>query len=241
MAKVSRRFFLSNMEDPENFYMAIAIRLFYAEYYALDCKEVFTESIDKKPTESSIDRLRLNVSSGYDDFSYIIGNVISVDRSFRKLLDALEPSCALALVRMQLDNLKHIYAETKYPAKVLYRIYEKGDSINQIKIEGKQINPTELVEELDQKYGRIREIWKSHCLYVHPSKRQVNIEISSRFSLSTCKEVPTKKAIRELSLDMVYINKIITTVLFTRLDELVANIKQKQKYKAYLETVKRIK
>ena len=158
---------------------------------------------------SNEERLTTKVNLGFDDFTPMIENVITINRCFIKLLKSVEPLGALALVRVQIDNLKHIYAETKYPNKILHRIYEVGRELNQIKIEGKAINPTELILELDEKHGRIRDIWKTCCQYVHPSKKQTEVRMNSYFSYLRFKQVPTKNSIKYLSWDMVWINMII--------------------------------
>lgn len=222
-----RRFYPSDMEHSEDFYQAIGIRIFYAEYYALE------ETPDEDRT-----RLWEKVNLGIDDFTPMIENVVTINRSFHKLLKSLEPLAALALVRIQIDNLKHIFAEVKYPAKILYRIYENGRDLNQIKIDGKAINSSELIQELDEEFGRIKDIWKTYCQYVHPSKKQTEVKIKSYFSYLRWKEVPTKQAIKYFSWDMVYINMVITTILCKRYDELIEIVKAKGNYGKYLKAIK---
>lgn len=239
MATYRRKFYPSDLEHSEDFYQDIAIRIFYAECYALG--EADPEKMKAFPDvefASDEERLTTKVNLGFDDFTPMIENVITINRCFTKLLKSIEPLGALALVRIQIDNLKHIYAETKYPTKVLHRIYEDGRELNQIKIDGKAINPTELIQELDEKHGRIRDIWKTYCQYVHPSKKQTEVKMRSYFSYMKLKQVPSPKAIKYFSWDMVFINMIISSTLCKRLDELIAIVKEKHNYRKYLESIK---
>ena len=61
----------------------------------------------------------------------------SYNRNFVKLLGSDEPITALAIIRLQMDNLKCLYAEYLYPNKILHKIYENGRELSQIKIKGK--------------------------------------------------------------------------------------------------------
>ncbi len=178
------------------------------------------------------------MNKGNDDYSTMIENIIAIDRSFNILLNSLEPLGALALVRIQLDNLKHLYAEKKYPGRVLHRIFENGWELNQVKVNGQAIKSGELLNELEEKYGRINQIWKHYCDYVHPSKSQVNLQIKTHFNYLRFKKVPNKKDIKYFSWDMVYVNMIITNVLLSRLKELLAIAKAKGKYGDYLKAIR---
>lgn len=51
---------------------------------------------------------------------------------------------SFVIVRMLLDAITLLYAEYKHPFKVLYRVFNKRFSLNQIKLGGKQLNPSEL-------------------------------------------------------------------------------------------------
>lgn len=239
------------MENPEEHYYGLAERIFNAEYYAYgDEGEVDKDKFDayadyllgkgdNEPEWTDYhERLRYELELGFDDLCPIIESVIEMDRCFSLLLKNLEPLGALALVRIQVDNLKHIYAETKYPGLVLHNIYGKGRELNQIKVGGKAINATELITELDTKYGRVRDIWKTYCLYVHPSREQTGVGIASYYSYLRCKRVPYQKAIKYFSWDMVYINMLITNVLFSYLDSLVEVLKSKHNYWKYLREVR---
>jgi len=245
-----RKFTPADMEHPEDFYGDIAKRLYYAERYAINYRNASIEKVaeykqyidgetDKLPEFGSDDeRLAVKLCLGEDDFQPMIDNVITINRCFHKLLKSLEPLGALALVRMQIDNLKHIYAETKHPGKVLYRIYENGRELNQIKIDGKAINASELIQELDEKHGRIREIWKTYCQYVHPSKRQTEVRIYSYFDYLKMKELPTENSIKYFSWDMVYVNMVIASTLYQRLSYLLAIVKSRGNYGFYKRVVK---
>lgn len=251
--KPKRKFMPSDMERADEHYNGLAERIFLAEYYAyggdeVECQDkldAFVEYAEGKSEvepefEDDNERLAVLTKLGLDDFCPIIENVIMLDRCFCKLLNSLEPLCALSLVRIQMDNLKHIYAETKYPGTVLYRIYEKGRDLNQIKVQGKAINSTELINELDERFGRVKEMWKTYCQYIHPSRQQKGVSMRSYFSYLRLRQVPTTNAIKYFSWDMVFINMLITNLLFHRLDELVKVLKEKRKYGKYLKAVREI-
>lgn len=250
--KLHRKFMPQDMRCADEHYHALAERLFLAEYYAYGGDEVSAEKVEmcrayadglmyEEPEyEGDEERVALLTAIGYDDYSAIIENVVMLDRCFCKLLDTVEPLCALSLVRIQMDNLKHIYAETKYPGKVLYKIYVKGRDLNQVKIDGRAINSTELIAELDERFGRVRDMWKKYCQYIHPSREQKDVSMRSYFSYLRLREVPTPRAIKYFSWDMVFINMLITNLLFHRLDELVKVLKEKGKYGKYIREVRRL-
>ena len=192
-------FTFNQLKDSETFYSPILIDLFYAQYY------YYKDAVD---TNSPYYRIHTLIEYGSDDFYNIFKAVNAYNKSFISLLEDAEPLSAFPFIRMQLDNLIHIYAETVYPTVILHNIYDKGKALNQIKIKGKSLVQSDFRNELDNSYSNIANIYQKNSGFIHPSKQQID----------TDKKI-LKKYIREFSSDMEYINKVITKVL-------IAHIKQ---------------
>lgn len=91
---------------------------------------------------------------------------------------------SFVIVRMLLDAITLLYAEYKHPFKVLYRVFNKRFSLNQIKLGGKQLNPSELRKEIYEEFGiNIPELYKNYSQYVHPSNLHFGMMVSTSLSL----------------------------------------------------------
>ena len=128
---------------------------------------------------------------------------------------------------MQLDNLTAIYAETLYPFEILYRLYDNGMDLGQIRKNGKYLVPSELRKELDERFGTtIYDMYKKYSGYIHPSKHQKEVEMGYYYSYKKDCYVAPKKEVKMYAKDMVYVNQIITNVLLAHLDDIKAKIRQ---------------
>lgn len=130
--KVSFR--LCHLKNSKEFYSDIEVKLFYAQYYYYK--------------NSDNERIKGLLEYGTDDFYHIFKAINSFNKCFITILEEAEPLAAYPFIRMQVDNLVHLYAETLYPTKILYSIYEKGYVLNQIKIKGQALVQSELRKEL---------------------------------------------------------------------------------------------
>ena len=45
---------------------------------------------------------------------------------------------AMPIVRIQMENLVYLFAESLYPNKILYKVYDNAKEFNQIKIDGEK-------------------------------------------------------------------------------------------------------
>ena len=180
------KFCLKHLKDSESFYMPILMNLFYAEYnYYKD------------------GRIKDLLEYGTDDFYHIFKAINSFNKCFITILEEAEPLAAFPFIRMQVDNLVCLYAETLYPTIILYSIYNKGRTLNQIKVKGKALVHSELRKELDP---IVSEIYAKYSGFVHPSKQQIDAD----------KKI-LKKYIKDFASDMVQINNVITKVLINHI------------------------
>lgn len=167
-------------------------------------------------------------SLGMCDYDPICTAIINYNRAFKKLLDIKEPLVAMPIVRIQMENLVYLYAESCYPNKILYKVYDNATEFNQIRIEGEKLKLSDFIKKLDEKYSGIISIWKRYCCYVHPSKEQDKLAYVNNFD----------KAVIEGSIkDMVLINQAITDTLQAMIDRLTVDIKARGEYKNFLEFV----
>ena len=104
----------------------------------------------------------------------------SFNRSFMKLLQFNEPITALALIRLQMDNAKCLFAEMLYPNKILHKIYENGRELGQIKIKGKSAASSEIIGDLIDGEP-FCELWHKYSKFVHPDREQSQIQVKTEF------------------------------------------------------------
>lgn len=190
-------------------------------------------------------------------FQYVMNNVIVVNRCFYRTIGLNEPLISKSLLRLQLQNLVYLYAETKHPLKVIIPVYSKGKDFNKLGIQ----NFSDYLKELEPEYkGELYNLWADCCKYVHPSA--INYTLSNtEYSLGALASVdPTKqkpeilKQIRLFqkekadlnssicfldNIEMVSINRLIVKLAKKQITELEKQIKQNRKYykryKAFLE------
>lgn len=113
----------------------------------------------------------------YDDsskaasVSALIQNVIAVNRCFIKSLPLKESLLNKVLLRLQIQNLIFLYAETKYPLKVVNPIFQKGKAFNQLGLP----SLSSFIEELEPEFKGLKALWNECCGYVHPSDRSLKL------------------------------------------------------------------
>ena len=217
---MKKRFTYKDLEDSSNYYYPIFEAIFYA-----NC-ELYRTTEQEPPL--NIDNPRCSIQNllncGLDDLCNISGTLNVYNKCFIELLSKAEALVALPLIRLQLENLTAIYAETLYPFQILHKVYDNGKDLGQIKINGKYIVPSDLRKELDAKYGStIGELYKKYSGFIHPSKSQNNIEMGSYYSYKKDMYVASKKDVRMYAKDMVYVNQIISNVLLAHLEDIKSN------------------
>lgn len=157
-----------------------------------------------------MDRLDNKTDVG-SDFSVIFDTIMIYNRAFIKLLSDAEMYAVYALVRLQLDNLIYLYAEYEHPSKVLNAVFSKGRTLNQITIDGSQLNPSEIRRKIDEEYcASIRELYKKFSGYIHPSKLQADIPTDFYCDGEKCFYTTTQQ--RKYSRDMIEINNLLGKV-----------------------------
>ena len=130
----------------------------------------------------------------YDDsskaasVSALIQNVIAVNRCFIKSLPLKESLLNKVLLRLQIQNLIFLYAETKYPLKVVNPIFKKGKAFNQLGLP----SLSSFIEELEPEFKGLKALWNECCGYVHPSDSSLQLA-SAEHSLRLLSEVDESK------------------------------------------------
>lgn len=146
-------------------------------------------------------RMMVDGSEAY----YVINCAESLNNGFIALIKAKEASLAKALVRLQIENLTNLFAELKHPFQVLHKIYFEGKELNEIKVKGKNLMPSTIRKELDEKLGtNIDELYKTYCSFAHPSKIQY---------LTYCRTNFTAETVEALCSDMILVNQLIADLL----------------------------
>lgn len=167
-------------------------------------------------------------SFGMCDYDPIITAIINYNRAFKKLLDIKEPLVAMPIVRIQMENLVYLFAESLYPNKILYKVYDNAKEFNQIKIDGEKLQTSTFINLLEEKYSGIKSIWKRYCCYVHPSSEQNKLAYSNSYD----------KAVVDAGIkDMQLINQAITDTIQAMIDRLTVDIKARGEYKNFLQYV----
>lgn len=154
------------------------------------------------------------INCGIDYFTLIADSVNGINRSFNLLLEAGELATAKALIRLQLDNLTYVMAELKYPFRIFYKVYFKGKNLSQIKIAGKNLNPSDIRKEAATKYADLAELYSTYSSFIHPSQTQLQYHSLNR-GFGTKKV--TKKEKKEVAADMIKVNTILKTLLLCQI------------------------
>ena len=134
--------------------------------YLLSIDEM-TQYYDKFRVEITVLQCILHTTEKDRHIPILINNVIDVNRCFTKNFNLLEEVIiSKAIIRNQLQNLVYLYAESKYPFKVIEPVFTKGRDFNQLKLP----SFSSFIDELIPEFEDIKEIWKQCCNYVHPQK-----------------------------------------------------------------------
>ena len=168
---------------------------------------------------------------------YFLDIVYSCNRGFAKLVEIAEPIPAMAIVRMQLENLATLYAEALHPNKVLKKIYGNGRRLDQLKFNQKYLATANLLAELG-----LADQWEDYSKFVHPDKKQTTVHITGECPDLTIesKQIKDKTDIEKLSSDMVAINQKLDSIYSGIVDSLEEQLKLAGKWEAYskLKTAK---
>lgn len=211
-----KNFIYKDLVNSENFYSPIFEAIFNNNWKYYN---------NNAPAKSSTKRIQDTLNAGLDNFYYINRILYKYNQCFFKLLTEGEVLVAFPLVRIQIENLCAIYAEVKYPFEILYRIFEKGNRLEDIKRNNIYIKPSEIRKEIDEIFGtNIVELYKKYSGFIHPSIAQTKVKIKTYYKESEGNKA-IKKYIKLYEQDMVLVNQTITKVLLTYLE----NIKLKNK------------
>lgn len=210
-------FTFSDLADSSYYFGPIFEAIFYAnwKYY------------NTLPNDSRLHNgrnIRDYLSLGFEDLDYIYLQINDYNRCFIKLLKQAEIRTAFALVRLQLDNLTHIYAETLYPFDIFDKVFRKGKQLGKIKKSCENIIPRILREQIDEIFNTsVSKLYKDYNDFVHPSKAQVNLAM--KYQIRNDEVVANKEQVKQYSRDMVMVNQTIGKVLLAHLDNINEKIK----------------
>lgn len=219
---MKKRFTYKNLEDSSTYYYPIFEAIFYA-----NCK-LYKTSEQNTPLNTDNPRCTIQnyLNCGFDDLYNICNTLNIYNRCFIELLSKADALVALPLIRLQLENLTAIYAETLYPFQILHKLFDNGRVLGQIRISGKYIVPSDLRKELDTRYGTtIGELYNKYSGFIHPSKSQKDIQLGNYYSYKKDMYVASKKDVLMYAKDMVYVNQIIGNVLLAHLEDIKSQIK----------------
>lgn len=176
--RLNGRFTQRWLAASDEYYLPIAERLFYAQWAYLTRKAVMSEgeviSLMKAGEESEEfkqltpeQKAYVRISCGWDYYTLLQDSINSLNRSFSILIEAGEVNAAMALIRLQLDNLTYLLAELKYPFRVLQRVYFKNENLSEVKIAGKNLSPAAIRKEADEQHGyNLCEMYATYSSYV---------------------------------------------------------------------------
>lgn len=173
------------------------------------------ESITAKGKAFDLNELRamVMIQLGLGDFIEIDTSINALNRGFITLLEAAEPLAAMPLIRLQLENLTFLKAELMYPFRILYRVFNEGKQLSDIKIKGKPIVASKIREELKDSQCDYNEIYCNYCGFIHPSSTQSEFRVNQYYSYKEGRTVITKAEIKRLCEDMIKINRKIARLL----------------------------
>lgn len=219
---------------------------YYTDLFSPDLYErIWTDTL--YVTQTFVYRLILDderqvekLSKGNDDFWVFLDTIQCYNRCFVKLVEDGEATGAMPFIRLQLDNLVLLYAESRNIGKVLYKVFDNKRMLNQVKVGGEKLSTSELLKEMDEKYNGLHELWKKANQYIHPTSKTNSLEafcVDSYYSKKLGKEVMPQREKKRIYTDMVYVNKIIVDVLYTILDNYIALIKEHKLYTFYRQHI----
>lgn len=185
-------------------------------------------------------RLVAKLSKGDDDFWLFLDTIQTYNRCYVKLIDESEVVGALPFIRLQMDNLAVLYAESKDTGNILHKLFDNKREFNQVKVNGKEVKKSTLIRELDEKYNGLLDIWEEYNLYTHPTYKTNSKEalcLDSYYNHKLGKEVIPQRIKKELYKDMVFVNKVIVDVLYSILDQYIDVIKKHKQYTFYKQIV----
>lgn len=168
-------------------------------------------------------------------FDTLIHNINAYNRCFYDLAKRGEIVAAYPLVRLVADNLKIMVAEYLYPEKILPSIFENGRELNQIKVNGEKLKPSEINDKIKELYPEYPEIYTTYSSYVHPSKEgnilakvygdDIEAQKEVKHSLRTIKRTKAEW-------DLVKLNRFITDIIWRIIERNKAIIKENPELKA---------
>ena len=219
---MKKRFTYKDLADSRTYYYPIFEAIFYANWKFYKGND-FASGKLVVDENSNTYRILKTLSLGLDDLGNICDTLIIYNRCFIDLLGKAEALVALPLIRLQLENLTAIYAETLHPFQILHKLYDGGKNLGKVKVNGNYIVPSNLREEMDSRYGTtIGELYKKYSGFIHPSKSQKEVNMSSYYNYKDNMYVASKKDVRMYAKDMVYVNQIIGNVLLEHLEDIKA-------------------
>lgn len=141
----------------------------YVEKLA-DCKEALTslyiESVDMS-----------NIHFLYNIFlSCTLDRALSVNKGYRALTESNNYFCAVAMLRMQIENCTRLYGMTLVDDACEYIMsWMSGDKVSKFQDvqTRKSLSDSYVASILDKQYKNIAAMYKEACGFVHFSERQL--------------------------------------------------------------------
>jgi hypothetical protein len=101
---------------------------------------------------------------------------LSVNRGYIALADSNNYFCAVAMLRMQIENCIRLYGITLVDDACKYiRSWMSGDRISKFQdtVTNKSLSDSYIASVLDKQYKNIAAMYKEACSFVHFSERQL--------------------------------------------------------------------
>ena len=135
-----------------------------------DCQDTLTnlyiESVDMSNTHFQ-----------YNIFlSCVLDRALSVNRGFIALTESNNYFCAVAMLRMQIENCTRLYGITLVDDACKYiTSWMSGDRISKFQdaVSNKSLSDSYIASVLDKQYKNIAAMYKEACSFVHFSERQL--------------------------------------------------------------------
>lgn len=219
---MKKRFTYKDLEDSSTYYYPI-----FGAIFSANCK-LYKTSEQKPPLDTDNPRSSIKnyLNLGEDDFYNISDTINIYNRCFIELLSNADALVAFPLIRLQLENLTAIFAETLYPFQIIHKLFDLGRNLGEVKIKSSYIVPSNLRREIDANYGTtIGDLYKDYSGFINPSKSQMEVDINSYYSYKEDSYVASKKDVKKYAKDMVYVNQIIGNVLLVHLEDIKSKIK----------------
>lgn len=176
----------------------------------------------------------LKLNKDIYDFDFLMVTVadrtLKHSRGFRTLLEDKNFSCAVILIRCQIDTIMRCYASRAYEGGVKDFIYKflSSERIDLLKSkDGEKMRDSNLIKIVEKEYPGIEELYKKTCEYIHMTGNHFFMSFGSSIKKSDEKKIEGYISIYDTSasnndyIEIVEIFATITKYIFNEIKKYI--------------------